>query len=68
MFLFGMCSRRRIRDGWMPAVAVAAPLLSAALQYWAREQWDYRIGFELLIYNALFTIIGMYLLVRRNEK
>ena len=38
-----------------PVVAVAAPVLSALVQYWAREAWDYRIGFELLIYNAAFT-------------
>lgn len=67
MFLFGLFSGMRIRDRWMPAVAIAAPLLSAALQYAARAIWEYQIGFELLIYNAAFTIIGM-LLLKRNEK
>ncbi|MDE6622901.1 MAG: sodium:solute symporter [Alistipes sp.] len=67
MFLFGLFSGMRIRDRWMPAVAIAAPLLSAALQYVARTIWEYQIGFELLIYNAAFTIIGM-LLLKRNEK
>ena len=36
MFAFGMFTRLRIRDGWMPVVAVAAPVLSALVQYWAR--------------------------------
>ena len=67
MFLFGLCTRRRIRDRWMPLVAVAAPLLSAALQYAARAIWEYQIGFELLIYNAAFTMLGM-LLLKKNEK
>lgn len=67
MFLFGLFTGMRIRDRWMPAVAIAAPLLSAALQYVARAIWEYQIGFELLIYNAAFTIIGM-LLLKRNEK
>lgn len=67
MFLFGLFTRMRIRDRWMPVVAIAAPLLSAALQYIVREAWGYQIGFELLVYNAAFTIIGMILL-RRNEK
>ncbi|OUN77832.1 sodium:solute symporter [Alistipes sp. An116] len=68
MFAFGMMTRRRVRDRWMPLVAVAAPVLSALLQFWARERWDYQIGFELLIYNAAFTVIGMYILSQRNEK
>ena len=32
-----------------------------------REAWDYRIGFELLIYNAAFTMAGMLLLAKKNE-
>lgn len=68
MFVFGMFTRLRVRDRWMPLVAVAAPVLSGFLQWWALEAWDYRIGFELLIYNALFTVIGMLLLVKHHEK
>lgn len=67
MFLFGFFTRRQVRDRWMPLVAVAAPVLSALLQWSVREVWDYRIGFELLVYNAAFTIIGM-LLLKRHEK
>ena len=68
MFAFGIFTRLRVRDGWMPLVALVAPLLSALLQYWAYEAWGYRIGFELLIYNAAFTMAGMLLLVKRHEK
>ncbi len=68
MFAFGIFSRRQVRDRWVPLVAVAAPVLSALLQGWAREVWGYQIGFELLIYNAAFTVIGMLLLVKRHEK
>ena len=68
MFVFGMFTRLRVRDRWTPLGAVAAPVLSGFLQWWALEAWDYRIGFELLIYNALFTVIGMLLLVKRHEK
>ncbi len=68
MFVFGLATRCRIRDRWMPLVAIAAPLLSGLLQYVARTRWDYQIGFELLIYNAAFTMAGMGLLTKRNEK
>ena len=68
MFVFGMFTHLKIRDRWMPLVAVIAPVLSAVLQWWAERAWDYQIGFELLIYNALFTVIGMLLLVKRHDK
>jgi len=68
MFVFGLATRRRIRDRWMPLVAITAPLLSGLLQYVARTRWGYQIGFELLIYNAAFTMAGMELLTKRNEK
>ena len=66
MFAFGMFTRCRVRDRWVPFAAVAAPLLSASLQYAVRVWWSYHIGFELLIYNALFTMLGMLLLVRKK--
>ena len=66
MFVFGMCTRLRIRDRWVPLVAVAAPLLSALLQAVTASRYGYRIGFELLIYNALLTMAGMLLLVKRK--
>ena len=66
MFVFGMSTRRRIKDRWMPLVAIAAPLLSGLLQYVARTHWHYQIGFELLIYNAAFTMLGMLLLTKKR--
>lgn len=68
MFLFGMFTPWKVRDRFVPWVAVAAPLLSIAIQWTAREYWNYQIGFELLIYNAAFTFAGMLLLVRNHEK
>ena len=66
MFAFGALFKMKIRDRWLPPVAVAAPLLSALLQYAARHFFDYEIGFELLIYNALFTMLGMAMLIKRR--
>ena len=68
MFAFGMVCRRKIRDRWMPLVAVAAPVLSALLQWWTMHAWNYEVGFELLIYNAGFTMLGMLLISKRNDK
>lgn len=68
MFAFGLLTRRPVRDRWMPAVVVAAPLLSAALQAFVRSRWGWQIGFELLICNGLFTMLGMAILMRYDDK
>lgn len=68
MFTLGILTRVQVRDRWIPLVALAAPVLSALLQYAALEMWGYQIGFELLIYNAAFTIVGMLLIMKRHEK
>lgn len=66
MFLFGTWTRCRLRDRWVWAPAVAAPLLSALLQWGAGAWFGYRIGFELLLYNAAFTMAGLWLLRERG--
>ena len=64
--------RRELKTGCLASLlwgaVIAAPLLSAALQAAARWYWNYEIGFELLVYNALFTIAGMFILVKRHAK
>ena len=62
LFVFGMACRRRIRERYVPAIAVLSPALSWALQWWTAERYGYHIGFELLGYNALFTILGLSLI------
>lgn len=59
MFVFGIISRRRLNERWVPLVALLSPVLSYLLQWCAASQYDYHIGFELLGYNALITIIGL---------
>jgi Na+/proline symporter len=68
MFVFGMATRRRVRDRLVPLVAVASPALCLVLDL-NSEAWfgGYRFGYELLIMNALFTIIGLIILIKRKR-
>lgn len=68
LFVFGMACRRRIRERYVPAIAVLSPALSWALQWWTAERYGYYIGFELLGYNALFTILGLFLISYRHDE
>ena len=68
LFAFGICTRRSVSDRWVPAVAIAAPLLSLLLDL-NSEEWfgGYRFGFEILIINALLTMAGMAIISRKNR-
>ena len=62
MFTFGLFSKRQVRDKFVPWVAITAPLLCLVLQL-NSERWfaGYKFSYELLLFNALFTIIGLYI-------
>lgn len=62
LFVFGMFSKRVVRDRLVPFVCIAAPVLSWVIQYTLDNLWGYKTSFELLIVNALITAIGMRLL------
>jgi Na+/proline symporter len=62
LFAFGLMSSRQPREAWVPAAALAAPVLCAVLDA-HQAQWlgDYRIGLELLLINAALTAAGLWL-------
>jgi hypothetical protein len=67
LFAFGMFTRIPIKDKWVPLVAVLSPILCLILSEASPYIFNgYKIGFELLIVNGMFTFIGLLLL--RNRK
>jgi Na+/proline symporter len=62
LFAFGIFTRRAVRDRWVPAVAIAAPLLCLLLDvYQAQIFGAYQLGLELLALNGLLTFVGLWL-------
>lgn len=68
LFAFGLLTRRALRGRGVALVAILSPIASYLLQWVAADRFDYFIGFELLGYNALFTIFGLWLIsTKRNS-
>lgn len=69
LFAFGIFMKRQVRDRWIPLVALLAPVLCFILQK-NSETWfgGYSFSYELLIFNALFTFIGLCLLIKKEHK
>lgn len=68
MFAFGIFTKKQVRDKYIPVVAIASPILCYILQR-NSEAWfgGYQFSYELLIFNALFTFIGLCLLIKKNN-
>ena len=62
LFFFGILTRRRVRDRWVPAICLLAPALCYLFATHS-EAWlgGYRVGFELLLLNAALTWAGLWL-------
>ncbi|MBK6282042.1 MAG: sodium:solute symporter [Draconibacterium sp.] len=60
LFVFGMYSKRKVIDKWVPFVAVISPVLCFFISKYSHIIFDgYEFGFELLILNGLITFLGL---------
>jgi len=63
LFVYGLISKRQVKDKWVPLVCVLAPIISIILNF-NSESWfnGYQFGFEILLVNAALTCLGMRIL------
>ena len=60
LFAFGLFTRCRVADRWVPYICVASPLLCLAFDVLAQLLWSYHFGYELLMLNGLLTFVGLW--------
>lgn len=65
LFAFGILTKRAVKDGWTPVVAVAAPVICFFIDKFQKEIFGtFEIGLELIIINGLLTFLGLLLISR----
>lgn len=68
LFAFGIFIKKPVRDRFVPLVAIASPFICLVLQKNSKAWFGgYEFSYELLIFNALFTFIGLCLLIKRQK-
>lgn len=65
LFACGLLTKMKLKERYVPAVAIAAPVLTFITQYITHQTLGYSFGYELLLLNAAFTVVG--LLFIRNK-
>ncbi len=66
MYAFGLFTKWKVKDQWVPVIAILAPSISYVIKYFASLK-GHEIEFEILIYNGLIMFIGL-LIIRKYEK
>lgn len=66
LFVFGMYSKRKVIDKWVPIVALSAPVISYFISRYSKTLFNgYEFGFELLLLNGLLTVLGLFLISKK---
>ncbi len=61
LYAFGLFTRRRARDRWVPFIAILSPVLCYLLKLNSYQWFGYHFGFELLLLNGLITFALLWL-------
>ena len=66
LFAFGLCCKRKVRDGWVPVVAILAPVLCLVLDLNSVAWFNgYHFSYEILPMNGVFTMAGLWLISKK---
>lgn len=67
LFAFGMLSKRAVKDKLVPYICILSPILSFIVDKESLNWFGYSIGFELIIINALITMICMLAVSKKAD-
>ena len=62
LFVFGLFTKMRPRDKYVPWVAIASPIICFAIDRSVHQATGYQFGYEMLMFNGLLTYVGLSLL------
>lgn len=66
LFAFGLFTKGKVRDQWVPVVALLSPVACYFLAEYSEFLFaGYKIGFELLLINGAITYLGLLMLKRK---
>ncbi|TAF65834.1 MAG: sodium:solute symporter [Cytophagales bacterium] len=69
LYAFGLFTKYRVKDNWIPLVCVASPIFCYVLNLNSKEWlWGYQFGFEILILNGALTFVGMWFLRKKTDE
>jgi Na+/proline symporter len=66
LFAFGLLTKYKVKDKFVPYIAILSPILIAVIDYTSQTYFNYKFGYELLLLNGLITFIGISLFTEKK--
>ncbi|MDR1500046.1 MAG: sodium:solute symporter [Tannerellaceae bacterium] len=66
LFIFGLFTKRKPRDRYVPLICIASPLICLAASFMVRYCTGYEFSYEMLIINGGLTFTGLWLASKNN--
>ncbi|MDR0789484.1 MAG: sodium:solute symporter [Bacteroidales bacterium] len=67
LFAFGLVSKRKVKDKFVPCVCLLSPLICFILSQNSLQWFNYSFDFELLLLNGLLTYGGLLLISHKQQ-
>lgn len=67
LFAFGIISKRKVKDRFVPVVCILAPLVCFVLSNNSQEWFNYSFDFELLLLNGFLTYMGLFAISSKQK-
>ena len=68
LYAFGLFTRIRVKDRWVPVVAILSPLMAWLLNLLMIKLFGFYLGYTLLFFNGLITFAGLWLIRTMEHK
>lgn len=67
LYFFGLLTKAKVLDRWVPVVCVISPLLTYIINVNAKAWlWGYEFSYELLLVSGLLTFVGLLVIKKNN--
>lgn len=66
LFVFGLFTKRKPRDKYVPYICIASPLICLATDFLVKQYVGYTFGYEMLMVNGGITFAGLWLSAIEN--
>ncbi|MDR1883309.1 MAG: sodium:solute symporter [Prevotella sp.] len=67
LFFFGLFTRVNVKDKFVPLACITAPVVSYFLEYALLHVCNYRVGYEILLFNGLITVLGLFFISGKSK-
>jgi Na+/proline symporter len=66
LFIFGLFTKKRPRDRYVPWICIASPLICFSVSYLVKRFTGYVFSYEMLMINGALTFAGLWLASKNN--